>query len=123
MSELSSIPLDQLLQHCPPLNQQLEPTADAAWHELLHRALVAHSDAAWDAMINCLWFPIFAWLYARAPNLPPAGAERIAQQVLLALRREHLGVAVTPNLTTTATFIQFLQEQIDLCLANKEAHP
>lgn len=113
MSELSAIPLDQLLKQCPPLHQQLDPAADAAWHELLHRALVAQNDVAWDAMINCLWFPIFAWLYARAPNLSPAGAERLAQQVLLTLRKDVIEATATLDLTTAALLIQFLQQQIN----------
>ncbi len=120
MSDLRSIPLEQLRQQCPPLNQQLEPAADAAWHELLHRALVAQNDAAWDAMINSLWISIFTWLYGRAPNLSPAAAERLAQQVLLALRREYLGVAATAQVQTTTMLIGFLQEQIALVLTNKE---
>ncbi len=119
MPDLTSIPLEQLLKECPPLTQRLTAAADSAWHELLQRALVDQNDAAWDALINCLWFPIFAWLYAQAPNLPPAGAERMAQQVLLALRRDAVGATAAPHLTTAATLVQFLQEQISLVLAGK----
>jgi len=90
--------------------------ADAAWAELLQRALVEQNDAAWDLLVNCLWFPIIAWLYERAPNQSPATAEQIAQQVLLALRAQALDTTVKPDLATTTRLIQFLQGQLDQLL-------
>jgi hypothetical protein len=112
MPDLTTMTLAQLVQRCDPLTQPLSAAAEAAWHELLRRTLTDHSDAAWDALVNCLWFSVFTWLYARAPNLTPADAERVAQQVLLALREQALARGSTPVPATIPNLSVFLQQQI-----------
>ena len=90
MPELTTIPLEQLLQHCPPLTQPLSLDAEAAWQELQRRALLQRNDAALDALVAQLWSAIFIWMYERMPDIVPADAELLTQKTIWAFRQEQI---------------------------------
>ncbi len=90
MPDLTTIPLEQLLQYCPPLTQPLSPDAEAAWQELQRRALLQRNDAAWDALVAQLWSAIFIWIYERMPDIVPADAELLTQKTIWAFRQEQI---------------------------------
>jgi hypothetical protein len=90
MPDLTTIPLDQLLQRCPPLTHTLSPDAEAAWQELQRRALLQRNDAAWDALVVQLWSVIFIWIYERVPDIVPADAELLTQKTIWAFRQEQI---------------------------------
>lgn len=88
MPDPTTLPLDELLSHCPPLTQTQTTENAVAWHELERRAFHLQNDAAWDALVDRLWPSVLTWIYAYIPDLPPATAEQLAQQTILALRQQ-----------------------------------
>lgn len=90
MPDFRRLPLSQLTLYCPPLLQATSPDARSAWVELYRRVLVEENQAAWDALMMRLWPAILHWIYAYAPELPPATAERIAQRAINELKRRQV---------------------------------
>ena len=94
MPDLTTLPLNQLLQRCPPLTQPLSHADEAAWAELERRAFYERSDAAWDALVGRLWSTVIAWLYIQKPDLAPADAELVTQRTIWAFYQER--ISATP---------------------------
>jgi len=114
MPDLTAIPLEDLLQHCRPLTQQLTPIAEAAWRELLRRSLLQRNDSAWDALVQRLWPFVLHWIYSRCPNDSPAAVEEVAQRTIWAFLQAY---QAPPPLGEP------LNEPADNLTENRMAHP
>jgi hypothetical protein len=88
MPDFRRLPLSQLIHYCPSLLQVTSAETRSAWVELYRRALVEQNQAAWDALMIRLWPSLLYWIYARAPEISPATAERVAQRAIRELKRQ-----------------------------------
>ena len=90
MPDFRRMPLGQLTLYCPPLRPPLSGDGRGAWSELQRRALGEQNPVAWDALLMRLWPTVLFWIYERVPEMSPATAERLAQQILNAFKHRHL---------------------------------
>lgn len=88
MPDFRRLPLSQLTLYCPPLLQATTAEARGAWGELYRRALIEQNHAAWDALMIRLWPSLLYWVYAYAPEIAPATAERVAQRAISEFKRQ-----------------------------------
>lgn len=117
MPDLSELPLEQLLYYCTTSLPCDQPTAAAAWQELLQRA-VAGNHAAWDALVALLWPSVLGWIYERRPDVAPAVATQVAQVVIAhALVRQQHSLRQRVHLSVAALATD-LQQQIRQMLAS-----
>lgn len=103
MLDLTTIPLEQLLQYCQPLSAQLTPIAEAAWRELLRRSLLQRNDSAWDALVQRLWPYVLHWIYSRRPDWSPTDVERLAQVTIWTFLQEYHVTPLTNELSDGPT--------------------
>ena len=90
MPDFRRMSLGQLTLYCPPLRPPLSVEGRGAWSELQRRALGEQNPVAWDALLMHLWPTVLFWIYERTPEISPATAERLAQQILSAFKHRHL---------------------------------
>ena len=107
MPDFRRMPLGQLTLYCPPLRQPLSVEGRGAWCELQRRALGEQNPVAWDALLMHLWPTVLFGLYERVPEMTPATAERLAQQILTAFKRRHLR---TPPVATLPSHERLLAD-------------
>lgn len=90
MPNFRHLPLGQLILYCPPLLQVASAEEQGAWRELQRRALTEQNPAAWDALMMRLWSSVLFWIYERIPEMAPAAAQRLAQQVIGEFQRRQM---------------------------------
>ncbi|MEZ4679095.1 MAG: hypothetical protein R2932_33250 [Caldilineaceae bacterium] len=112
MSDFTTMPIDQLSERCTSLAQPLSMEGEIAWQELLRRALLEHSDAAWDALVLLLWPAVLFWIYAQRPEIAPAVAEALVQRVIRQFQEAYRGTDSSDEHTSVAIVKQLLYTQI-----------
>lgn len=89
MPDFRRLSLGQLTLYCPPLRQALSGEEQGAWRELQRRAFLEQNPAAWDALVMRLWPTVLVGIYNYAPELAPAAAALLAQQILHTFKQRY----------------------------------
>jgi len=119
MPDFRHLPLGQLTLYCPPLLQVVSAEERGAWRELQRRALAEQNPAAWDALMIRLWSSVLFWIYECTPEMAPAAAQRLAQQVIGEFQRRQMRRLNHADLLNHETLIAHLKQLIAQLLVNQ----
>ena len=77
MAQRKRSTLEQLVYQCTQVDATGAPRDLSACRELLRRAIYAHDDRAWDAIVPHLRAFVLRRIYAQRPEINPQEAERL----------------------------------------------